>query len=545
MTRIVVLQARTNSSRLPGKVLLPISGIPLVVLAAKRAANTGLNVLVATSSECTDDALVETLVRHGIAWYRGSLNNTLQRIVDGLNSYPDDTVVFRLTADNIFPDGQLLDEMEIFLKENGLRYLTSSGPTTGLPYGVSAELFYLEDLRESAQLTQNTYDQEHVTPFIRRKYGDSCFDMNRELEMSHYRATIDGFDDYVAMSHVFKGVANPVDLPLLDLIGRLKAAPFQPLNKAAAKKLVLGTIQLGLNYGVSNKTGKPDQSTATSLIKMAISSGIPTLDTARAYGNSERVIGQALLGGWRSRVEIVTKLDPLEACPEDAGPETVAAFVNSSVFNSCTELGVDSIDVLMLHRAQHRSLWNSAAWQHLKRLAENGTIKALGVSVQTPSELASCLEDSSVTYIQLPFNILDWRWDELIPAIRRIKSVRRLVIHVRSAFLQGLLLSQDEKLWCRAGVGQPESIFKWLTVTGDLLEMRDTSELCLTYCLSQDWIDGVVVGVETELQLRSNLAIADGSLLSGAELEAIVENRPRVEVDVLNPATWNVLGAAK
>ena len=116
---IIVIQARTSSSRLPCKVILPIKGIPLAVLAAQRAANTNRKVIVATSEEKDDDLLIKELEKWDISYFRGSLNNVLGRIVEGLSSFDDDTVVFRLTADNVFPDGKLLDEMEIFfLKHN-------------------------------------------------------------------------------------------------------------------------------------------------------------------------------------------------------------------------------------------------------------------------------------------------------------------------------------------------------------------------------------------------------------------------------------------
>ena len=109
MNSVAVLQARTNSSRLPGKVLLPIKGIPLAVLAAKRAANTGRNVIIATSLESSDDGLAALIQSNGLRCFRGSLKNTLDRFVSALSVYDDQDIVFRLTADNVFPDGALLD----------------------------------------------------------------------------------------------------------------------------------------------------------------------------------------------------------------------------------------------------------------------------------------------------------------------------------------------------------------------------------------------------------------------------------------------------
>ncbi|HEY8360977.1 MAG TPA: hypothetical protein VIL30_26255, partial [Ramlibacter sp.] len=107
--RIVVLQARTSSSRLPAKVLLPLAGMPVAVLAARRAANTGSQVIVATSTGGDDDALAGLLRDHGIPCHRGSLHDVLQRMVDAAAGYPDHSVFVRLTADNVFPDGALID----------------------------------------------------------------------------------------------------------------------------------------------------------------------------------------------------------------------------------------------------------------------------------------------------------------------------------------------------------------------------------------------------------------------------------------------------
>ncbi len=104
MKSVAVLQARTNSSRLPGKSLLPLNGIPLAVLAARRAANKGCDIIVATSSAKSDDAFAALLKRNGLACYRGDLENVLERVVGALEPYEDDTLVFCLTADNMFPD---------------------------------------------------------------------------------------------------------------------------------------------------------------------------------------------------------------------------------------------------------------------------------------------------------------------------------------------------------------------------------------------------------------------------------------------------------
>ena len=111
---IVIIQARMSSHRLPGKALLPIENIPIIILVAKRAANTGRSVIVAASDKASDDILVKSLIKNNILFYRGSAENVLSRFAKIVKNFDNEQLIFRLTADNVFPDGKLLDEMEIF-----------------------------------------------------------------------------------------------------------------------------------------------------------------------------------------------------------------------------------------------------------------------------------------------------------------------------------------------------------------------------------------------------------------------------------------------
>jgi spore coat polysaccharide biosynthesis protein SpsF (cytidylyltransferase family) len=338
MKSIAVLQARTTSSRLPGKVMLPIRGIPIVVLAAQRAANTGRQVVVATSRESTDDALALLVQQHGLKCSRGSLDNTLSRVVDALSGYDEDTLVFRLTADNVFPDGSLLDEIEEEFKRRNLNYICCNGERSGLPYGMSAELTFLKHLREASISTDCRYDQEHVTPYIRRTFGEYFFEKYRCINRSRFRCTIDCLDDYLGIQSVFSEVKDPINASAHDLSKRLAGAPYQPFFEKLAPKLVLGTAQLGLSYGIANKYGKPDRADAVDIIKTAIANGTAYIDTARAYGDSEDTIGDVLKAGWEGRAKIVTKLSPMLDCEATASIQTVKAHVDASIFGSCSAL---------------------------------------------------------------------------------------------------------------------------------------------------------------------------------------------------------------
>src|SRR5690242_874854 len=132
--------------------------------------------------------------------------------------------------------------------------------------------------------------------------------------------------------------------------------PHRTVMGQTHSQLTLGTVQLGMNYGIANRTGMPSRATAVELVQRAISYGVTQLDTARAYGESESVLGEALQGEWRSQAEVITKLDPLSGLSSDADPTTVQAEVDRSITASCRELSLKSLPVLLLHRWDHRTL---------------------------------------------------------------------------------------------------------------------------------------------------------------------------------------------
>lgn len=537
MSSVAVLQARTSSSRLPGKVLLPVNGIPIAVLAAKRAGNTGRRVIVATSRESSDDGLAAIVTNNNLPIARGSLENALDRIVSALVGYADDTLVFRLTADNVLPDGRLLDEIEQDFLRRRLDYICCNGEPSGLPYGVSVELTRLKHLREALSNSADAHDQEHVTPYVIRKFGEQFFERYLNLGMGHFRATIDCIDDFYSIQKVFSGVADPICEDVLLLIKRLEGAPYQPSCGMPARRMVLGAAQLGFDYGIANRSGKPDRKIAEKLVKTAISNGVAYIDTARAYGVSEETVG-AILKGWHGRAQIITKLSALSDCPQDQTEAGVKAFVDASVYQSCCCLRTVTLDVLLLHRASHLDDWGGSAWRRLKELRAAGVIKRLGVSVQDPIEAERALKDKDVAFIQMPFNILDWRWDDFIAQIIAVKKARDLTIHVRSALLQGLLTSQDPCLWSRANVAKPREISDWLLHQTQSFNRRSTTELCISYVNSQTWVDGVVIGVETLEQLEEDINFFGAPSLTPAQISDIVATRPPLSASSLNPSLW-------
>lgn len=541
MTGIAVIQARTNSKRLPGKSLLCLRGYPLVILAAKRAANRGRRVIVATSSEASDDALAATVREYGLECYRGSLADPLSRIVNALDGQPDATPVFRLTADNVFPDGVLLDEMESHFLAAGLDYLCCNGVPSGLPYGLSAELTFLRHLREAERHASASEDREHVTPYVIRKFGNTHFTKHADQRLGHYRCTVDNLTDFQTASRAFEDVEDPIKVGFLELAARLVGQPLQPVVPAPASRLTLGTAQLGLSYGIANRHQKPQKDDAIRLVRTAVANGIRAIDTARAYGDSEEVIGDALDDGWSARVFVVTKLGPLEHCPDGAASATVSAFVDASVFRSLAALKTQRIDVLLLHRADHLTRWDGAVWDRLCQLRDDGRIGELGVSVQSPAEFRGALDNDDVQHIQMPFNLLDWRWDDLATDIERAKADHRLEIQVRSVFLQGLLGSRDPGHWGVANISDPNPIWRWLDDLQSRFGRSSIADLAFGYAKAIDWIDGIVIGMDAEDQLLENLALYQRSALTTEQVGQIRQTRPVLQETTLDPSQWSTV----
>jgi aryl-alcohol dehydrogenase-like predicted oxidoreductase len=301
-----------------------------------------------------------------------------------------------------------------------------------------------------------------------------------------------------------------------------------------APELVLGSVQLGLAYGVANRTGKPPRSAALSLVRRATEAGIRVFDTARAYGEAEERLGAAFAG---RNFATVTKLSPLTELTPRASREEVRNAVDKSVRDSLTALNRDRLDCLLLHRASHMKAFDGAVWERLMELFSAGTVSALGVSIQSPEEAQEALSESSVRHIQLPFNLLDWRWCEA-GVIDAIRAKRPLTVHVRSVFLQGLIAARNPEIWPVIPGVHVKGLVGWLDDCARAYGRKGPADLALAYVRGQDWIDGIVVGMETEAQLDDNLALFRRPPLLEDDCWRITTSRPRLPVQLLDPAQW-------
>ena len=144
-------------------------------------------------------------------------------------------------------------------------------------------------------------------------------------------------------------------------------------NPSHIFRLVLGTAQLGLPYGIANKTGQPNQNIATAIIHEAWNQGIRQFDTAQGYGTSEEVLGKAISKlGISSETKIITKFDP--------NLDHLDASVLSNTLNQSLErLGVSSLFGIMLHREEMLSLWDKGLGKILQAFVLSGRVEKIGI----------------------------------------------------------------------------------------------------------------------------------------------------------------------
>lgn len=217
---VAVIQARMGSSRLPGKVLMPLLGRPAILFMIERVrrATTVDEIVVATSDQPGDDPLASALESAGIACFRGSLDDVLDRYHAAAVAHRADRVV-RLTGDCPLMDADLVDRALELLASSGADYVSNVDPPT-YPDGLDVEAFTFDALHSAWQEARAPVEREHVTPFLRLhkdRFANRAW--NGLSDLSALRWTVDHPDD---LAHVRKliervGARTPADFDRYDL----------------------------------------------------------------------------------------------------------------------------------------------------------------------------------------------------------------------------------------------------------------------------------------------------------------------------------------
>lgn len=287
-----------------------------------------------------------------------------------------------------------------------------------------------------------------------------------------------------------------------------------------ASRIVLGTAQFGLPYGVANTQGQITPEEGRKILGLASEAGIRTLDTAIAYGGSEAALGELGCDAW----QVITKLPAL---PDDQLPSP-AGWVAAQLAGSCARLKKDRLHGVLLHRpAQLLAPGGEALYRALIDARASGQVEKIGISIYAPEELDALPPAMSFDIVQAPLNVLDRRMYDSGWASRLCRTACEL--HVRSIFLQGLLLMQQEARPARFDPWLPV----WQTWHRWLADNRLSAlQACVRYALQLPDVTKLVVGVDSAEHLAQILAAADG------DLPPLPEALNNVAPILLNPALW-------
>lgn len=289
-----------------------------------------------------------------------------------------------------------------------------------------------------------------------------------------------------------------------------------------ANKLILGTVQFGLEYGINNRFGKPKEEEVSKILKLAYEEKIHLLDTAEAYGNSQEVIGNYHRAN-ADRFEIITKFS--------AGRADLSKDIKERVLQNLKTLQVNSLYGYMFHSFTDFEKYYPVYKNDIKQLKSDGLIKKFGVSIYTNSEFEKVLNVDGINLIQLPFNLLDNNFQRA-HLISQAKS-KGIEIHTRSAFLQGLFFKDADQL--SGNLVSLKSYLNRIKIIAQQIH-SDLKTLALNYCVAQKNIDFVLIGVDVVGQLTENIASINQSVDSSVYDQ--IDTLQVMETDMLNPSNW-------
>ena len=217
-TTTAIIQARMASSRLPGKVMAPLCGEPLIGFLLKRVRHCSLidQIVVATTKLPSDDQLAQYVISLGYPVVRSSENDVLQRFADVIHEYPSD-VCIRITGDCPFVDPELLTHAIQYFESANVDYISNCAPPT-FPDGLDIEVFTSNSLLLAHQYASEPFDREHVTPWLRNSPSITTACFQNDIDLSHIRLTVDEPEDLILARFVVDSFQSASNFTWKDIV---------------------------------------------------------------------------------------------------------------------------------------------------------------------------------------------------------------------------------------------------------------------------------------------------------------------------------------
>lgn len=286
-------------------------------------------------------------------------------------------------------------------------------------------------------------------------------------------------------------------------------------------KLILGTVQFGLNYGINNSAGKPRKDEIFEILDYAYNNAIKILDTADAYGNAVDVIGEYHKRS-NNKFDIITKFKI---------GENRDFSLSKIVEATLKRLNVKQIWGYLFHSFDDYAKYDYII-NELIELRNANLFQHIGVSIYTNEEFEQIIEDSRIDIIQLPYNLLDNLY--LRGDLMKKAKDNNKIIHTRSAFLQGLFFKDINSFPQKLKPLVPYVVQLQKLATDNQLSMAN---LALNYPVLNEYIDNVLIGVDNLEQLKSNISSIEINSIAVELMHKI--NKIKVEEqNLLHPSNW-------
>ena len=287
-------------------------------------------------------------------------------------------------------------------------------------------------------------------------------------------------------------------------------------------KLILGTVQLGLEYGINNNEGKPSLQKSLNILNTAFDNGIGFLDTAESYGNSQEIIGEFHKQHPKKTFNVITKTTGDNLLNNEE--------VQKRISENLKVLNVNELYGYMFHNYESFNK-STHLLKELSLIKCQGKIKYLGISLYKNEELEDVITNyNDFDFIQIPFNLLD-NATKRKSILERAKE-KGIQIHTRSVFLQGLFFKKNEEL--------PNKISEFSSYLDVINSIKENfkitiQELALQYVLQKKYIDNVLIGVDNPQQLINNIKLSEKQTQIPHDLidKINVKNE-----GLLNPSNW-------
>ena len=283
-------------------------------------------------------------------------------------------------------------------------------------------------------------------------------------------------------------------------------------------RIVLGGAQLGLPYGILNGGETLSREEVARILDTAVDHGIDSIDTAIAYGQSESIIGETS----QNRFNIISKLPPL---PVDIS--NVSEWVHSQVQGSLSRLKCTSLEALLLHRPQDLTGAQGAElYAAIGSLMAEKMIHRFGVSIYSPEDLEGIIGTFDIHVVQAPLNVFDRR----ILGVTNRLSALNIEVHVRSVFLQGVLIANP--------INRPQRFEPWsehFALFDEWVRSSGVSAMacCMGFALQQPGIAKLVIGTTSAESLDEIMNSIPNSVLEApTHLQSSVEQ-------LIDPRFWN------